>query len=490
MLSLLIQKELKNILLSPKFTGTFLVCSLLILISVFIGINEYNNAVSQFEANKQIAQQNITEASNWGQVRNITHREPNPMQIFVSGLHFDVGRLSTISSFSDVKLTRSPYSDETLFAIFRFIDFAFIVQVVLSLFAILFTYDAINGERENGTLKLAFANSVSRAHYLFAKFTGIWLGLIIPLFIPILIGLLLVTAFGIPITPAEWGSIGGLIVLSVLYITFFIGIGILVSALTEKSSLSFLLLLVIWISGVLILPRMGVMAAGQLLEIESIAQLEAKQEAFQKARWDQYSADLTEKWNDREQEMEGMDEDQHKTYRDEKEWEWLEEDDASRKLVQSDIIDNNRKLLEDSKNKKKMQERLAFNLARVSPVSSFRLAAMQIAGTGIDLKTRHEESMRIYKDNFTEFTEKKKEEEGGHGGFRINIDSDEGASIDIDFGRENQALDTSEMPQYSAPIVSAGVAFQNSILDFGLLSIFILLTFGGSFLAFLRYDMR
>lgn len=488
MLSLLIQKELKNILLSPKFTATFLVCSVLILVSIFIGINEYQNAVRQYEANQQIAQQDIAQASGWGQVRNIAHREPTPMQIFVSGIHFDVGRLSGISSFDDVKLTRSPYSDETLFAIFRVIDFAFIVQIVLSLFAILFTYDAINGERENGTLKLAFANSVSRASYLFAKFTGIWLGLIIPLLIPILIGLLLLLVFKVPVGAGEWMSISSLIGLSVLYVTFFIGIGILVSALTRKSSLSFLLLLVIWIGGVLILPRMGVMAAGQLVPTESIAQLEAKQEAFQKARWDQYSAQLSDVWRGREAEMEGMDDNERRAYRDEKEWEWLEKDDALRKQVQTDIIENNRTLMEESRNRKKVQEKLAFNIARLSPVSSFRLAAMNLAGTDIDLKTRYEESMRNYKDDFTQFVEKKQEEDGGHGGFRISVDSETG--VQLDFGRNDQTLDTSEMPRYSAPETKLEASLASSIPDFGLLGLFILIAFAGSFMAFLRYDMR
>ncbi len=488
MLSILVQKELKNILLSPKFFATFLVCSILIVISVFIGINEYNNSVTQFETNQLIAQQDVEQASSWGQVRNIAHRKPTPMQIFVSGLHFDVGRLSGISSYNDVKLVRSPYSDETLFAIFRFIDFAFIVQVVLSLFAILFTYDAINGERENGTLKLAFSNPVSRVQYLVAKFAGTWIGLIVPLLVPILIGLLLLIIFGVPVDPSDWISIASLIALSVLYITFFIGIGLFVSAITRKSSLSFLLLLVIWISGVLILPRMGVMAAGQLVSIESVAQLEAKQEAFERERWEDYSAQISETWQARNQEMEGMDEDERRAYRNEKEWEWLEVDDAARKQVQSDIIENNRMLLEDSQNKKKVQEQLAFNLARVSPVSSFRLAAMNLAGTDIDLKSRYEESMRRYKDDFTEFAQKKQAESGDSGGFRIEVDSNEG--VKLDFGRNDQTLDTSEMPRYSAPVVQAGTTLGNSILDFGLLIVFIIATFGGSFFAFLRYDMR
>ena len=76
------------------------------------------------------------------------------MQVFSSGIHNDVGRVSDISSWREIKLQQSNYSDNSLFALFRFIDFTFIVQVVLSLFAILFTYDAINGGPEgDGTFK-------------------------------------------------------------------------------------------------------------------------------------------------------------------------------------------------------------------------------------------------------------------------------------------------------------------------------------------------
>ena len=45
MLSTLVIKELKAILLSPKFAATFAVASVLILLSVFIGIREYRAAV-------------------------------------------------------------------------------------------------------------------------------------------------------------------------------------------------------------------------------------------------------------------------------------------------------------------------------------------------------------------------------------------------------------------------------------------------------------
>ena len=72
--------------------------------------------------------------------------------------------------------THRVYSDDPILAVFRFLDLTFIIQVVLSLFAIVLTYDSISGEREQGTLRLTFANAVPRGVYLVAKLIGTWLG--------------------------------------------------------------------------------------------------------------------------------------------------------------------------------------------------------------------------------------------------------------------------------------------------------------------------
>ena len=150
MLSTLIQKELKAIILSPKFTATFLICSLLMLLSVYIGIQEFQNSTKQYDAGRQLIDEGAREATSWNSLRYRTYRAPDPMMVFVSGLNYDIGRWSAINHQNMVKLRNSSYSDDPIFAVFRFVDFAFIVQVVLSLFAIMFTYDAVNGEREEG----------------------------------------------------------------------------------------------------------------------------------------------------------------------------------------------------------------------------------------------------------------------------------------------------------------------------------------------------
>jgi hypothetical protein len=53
MLTLLIEKELKAILLSPKFSVTFGIASALIVLSAFLGIEEYQHTQRQFETAHQ-----------------------------------------------------------------------------------------------------------------------------------------------------------------------------------------------------------------------------------------------------------------------------------------------------------------------------------------------------------------------------------------------------------------------------------------------------
>jgi ABC-type transport system involved in multi-copper enzyme maturation permease subunit len=490
MLSTLIEKELKNIILGPKFVATFTVCSILIILSVFIGIQDYKTAVKAYEAGTQLAEQEMQEKNSWMMMSTRTYRKPDPKQIFVSGINNDIGRFSRIRTTLPVKLTNSNYSDDPIFAVFRFIDLSFIFQIVLSLFAILFTYDAINGERERGTLRLTFANSVPRAKYIFAKFTGSWLGLIVPILIPILIGLLLIVLYKIPLTPIHWGTILSFLGISLLYFTFFIALGIFVSALTKQSVVSFLVLLVVWVFAVLIIPRVGVMAAGKIAPVPSTAEIEAQTDGFSKDRWDKYHTYLEEIWQKREAEMEGLTEEERETYRDNHMWDWMEESDKEHKAVQTDVNEFSRKLHEDLRNKKVVQQRLAYTLSRFSPASSYQLAVMNLAETDINLKSRYENDMENFHKTFIDYTEKKQAESGDDaGGIRITFNSDTGMKMDIG-GRDKGKLDTSDRPRFLSSKQSFAEILKPALGDFGLLLVYSFLALVGAFVGFLRYDVR
>src|SRR5690606_17708339 len=131
--------------------------------------------------------------------------------------------------------------------------------VVLSLMAIVFTYDAISGEREQGTLKLIFSNGVSKSSYLLAKAIGTLLALVVPLLIPILLSLLMVQLSGVVLTGEHWMRLAILFGASLLYFVSFICVGLFVSSVTRHANVSFLVLLMVWIVSVLVVPRLSIL---------------------------------------------------------------------------------------------------------------------------------------------------------------------------------------------------------------------------------------
>jgi len=488
MLATIIMKDLKNILLSPKFVTTFIVCSILILLSIFVGIQEYKTAVRQYETGSQLADQDLRERTSWMGVSNRVLIKPDAMRIFVSGITNDIGRVSIINQQNSIKLENSNYSDDPVFAVFRMIDFAFIVQIVFSLLAILFTYNAINGERESGMLKLILSNSVPRYKYVTAKFIGSWLGLVIPLIIPILLSILLILTSGIPLSGKHWLQLSSILGISLLYFTFFIVLSLLVSTLTKKSASSFMVLLVIWITMVLVIPKAGTMMAGQLIHVPGIAEIESQKNGYAKVKWDKHDKALMERWRERNSQMEGMSKAERESYRDDNMWTWMEEDDQFRNETQQEVLGQSQIIDEDLQNRKREQEKLGLILARISPAASYQLAAMNLADVNLNLKNRMERELNNYRQEFTNYVTKKQAEDKENSGIQITLDSDTGFNINTP--DMSNTIDAGSIPKFSSAKISFVENLNKAIPDFGLLSVYCLLTFLFSVLFFIKYDVR
>lgn len=485
MFGTLVVKELKSILHSPKFSVTFAVCSLLILVSVYTGIQDFRAAEKSWETAVRLADDQAHEAVSWRHFSYTALRQPDPMSVFVAGLSSDIGRFSTIATTQAVKLRHSAYSDDPIFALFRTVDFAFVVQIVFSLLAILFTYDAVSGERESGTLKLIFANRVPRATYLFAKCVGSWLGLVVPVSIPILLALILAIAFGLPLTTLHWVRLAGLIGLSLLFFTLFIVLGVFISTLTRRSSVSFLVALVVWVAFVLIIPRGGMMAAAQLVEVPRVAEIEGRRDGFAKDQWKAHYEQMEKRWEEdrRAAEATGVD-----LNSDEAMWERMQREDALFKQVEQRIAAYETQLLDDLRRRREMQQRLGFMLSRLSPASAYQLAAMNLAGTDVGLKSRYEDAMASYRADWSEFVERKQAQTGDQGGMvTVEVSSETGVQIGTGTDAE---IDLSDMPRFRPPVRNVAETAGPLLPDVGILSMGTLLAFMGAFVAFFRYDVR
>lgn len=484
----LVQKELKSIIQSPKFLVLFITSFILILLSVYIGIGEYKSAIAQYETAQQLVKDQVESAKSWATISTTVYRKPDPMQIFSSGVAYDIGRYSGINNHNEIDVQGSPYSEEPIFAIFRILDLTFIVSIIFSLFALLFTYNSINGEREGGTLKLVFSNSVSRVQYFTAKFTGTWLGMTVPLSIPLLLAIMMVLLHQIPLSANHWLLIGAHLFLSLLYFTFFIVLGIFVSSLTRKSSSSFLILLVLWISSVFIIPRIGVMTAGQFIEVPSEAQISSIKDAFSKEQWDNHFEKMETIWAEREEQMKGMSEEEREAYRDDMGWGWMEEDEIARKELDKKIAEYSSRIEENLRNRKNELEKLGLSLARISPTALYNLAAMNLSNNDVGKKARFEDAIKNYKTDFVDFAEEKRAEDGSAGGMMISINSETG--LEIKDGRNESDMDVSEIPKFTMNARTPSVILASVSFDLGLLFFFTVLVFAMGFISFMKYDVR
>ena len=187
--------------------------------------------------------------------------------------------------------------------------------------------------------------------------------------------------------------------------------------------------------------------------------------------------------------MEGMNEEERKAYQDRHMWDWMQETDKLRKAVQSDINEMSRKLHEDLRNRKVEQERLALILSRISPASAYQIAAMNLANTDIHVKSRFEAALEDYQTVLSDYTEKKqKESPGSHGGIQIQFDSETG--IRVNTGRNQNKLNVSDMPHFEAIKPDFKKSFLKTGIDIGLLLFYSIMALAGTFVAFLRYDVR
>jgi ABC-type transport system involved in multi-copper enzyme maturation permease subunit len=471
MLRDIIKKEIQDTIMSPRFVFTFLLCTILILLSVYTGINNYQAELKEHSAAVALNRKNLESQQSYGQLAGTgtrINRKPQVLSTIVSGIWEAVGRVAQVNIAYDPSMIESKYSSNPIFAVFGPLDLSFIVKIVLSLFAILFTYDAIVGEKERGTLKLALSNRLPRDRLILGKAIGGFVSLLIPLVIPLVLGLLLLMIYpNISLSGNDWLRVGIICLLFLLYLSVFFTLGLFISARTTRSSTSFLILLFIWVTFVTVIPKASVMIAGQIKPIPSVHEITAQKDAYlqeiQKEageEWRQYIKENPRPGKDKPEERKRWDEEVRK---------WSEE---FRGRLLAKIEEQNAAVERDYQMKMRQQQRIAVNLSRISPASALMFASMSLGRTGVSEHERFLNSVKTYKPIFAKWINQK-------------IGSSQSPQ-----GGEQPKLDLSDMPQHEFTPEGFNESITRMLPDLFLMVFLIILFFVGAYVSFLRYDVR
>ncbi len=143
-------------------------------------------------------------------------------------------------------------------------DWAFIIKIVFSLYIVLLGFDAIAGEKEQGTLRQTLSHPIGRFALLGAKYAAILLSALAALVPGMLISLIVLqTSVPLILTFEGFGRILLFLFLSGLYLSLFALISLMASSLIHNSSLVLLTLLVVWVTFAVIIPNTaGVISDG------------------------------------------------------------------------------------------------------------------------------------------------------------------------------------------------------------------------------------
>ncbi len=334
------------------------------------------------------------------------------------------------------------------------LDWGFIIGYVLSFIALIFTFDSISGEREQGTLRLMLANSIPRHTVLIGKFLGAFISLSIPFTLAVLMNLLVIsTSSDVHLDTDAYSRLGIICGIAFLYICLFLALGLFVSVLVQRSAVSLVILLLAWVVFVVFMPNTLASIAGETSSPGGT-------HGFFERSWELH-AELTREY------------DTH-LYNSNKNR--IQKLQAAAEYVTKDA-EQQESLHEERLKRRLSQVNRARTITRLSPVTIFQHLLESFAGTGFERHLQFLENVRSYARQFREFM--------------IDADRADPESLHIFGVREGMShkpISLGAVPKFEDTL-SLSKDFNAAAVDLFLLSLFVIVLLSGAYLAFVRVEI-
>jgi ABC-type transport system involved in multi-copper enzyme maturation permease subunit len=340
------------------------------------------------------------------------------------------------------------------------LDWAFIIGTLLSLIAIIFTFDSISGEKERGTLSLVMSNSVPRSTVLLGKTLGAWITLMIPFLVGVLVNLSIVSLLGnLSLQAGDWYRIIITVLVSIVYGSVFLMLGIFVSSLTSRSSTSIFALLLIWVISVVLLPSALGTVSKRLKPMPSL-------DAVRQGRQAQLKS-IREKHRPLEALRKGG------TWPPEGSSAWLHRWAA----YITEQADQETKFNNQHVDRQIAQAELAMNICRISPASVYQYALESMAGEGILRYKDFIRQVRIHGQQFADFIK--------------SVDRQDRDSPHVYFvgeGMSQKSVDFESVPKFEDR-PKWEFDLRNAMFDIALLILQVIALFMCAYVTFLRMEI-
>ena len=253
-----IQREFVSNVLTSRFMIGFIVCLLSTAVAVFVQVDDYEKRLAGYNTAVREAETAAQKWNLYSKIKPKAHRKPNPLSIFNVGTENFGANTVTVELGKPVFELSLPIgggapaqkrgSDNPFLEMFLTVDVVFIFKIVLSALAILFAYNTISGEREDGTLKLVLSNAIPRDTIVLGKYLGGMLSLFPIVLMSLIVALLI--ALSSRVTAFDGNDIAHIVLIfavSLLYVSTWYLLGLLLSIWTKTAATTLILSMFIWV---------------------------------------------------------------------------------------------------------------------------------------------------------------------------------------------------------------------------------------------------
>ena len=332
------------------------------------------------------------------------------------------------------------------------IDWAFIIGYILSLIALLFTFDAISSEREHGTLRLMLANAIPRHTVLIGKFLGALISTSIPFLLAMLVNLLIISsASAVHLNTEAWGRLGIILFIALLYTCLFLALGLLVSARVQRSAVSLVILLLTWVTFVAFMPStLAALASGFSSSMASHEYTDRYGQSYRRLK---------------------------KTWR----YAWYQSNDEKMLRVRGEwhtkIAVSGERLAGEYLTFKITQVQRARAITSVSPAALLQHLLEAFAGTGLDRHQQFTENVQRYAREYREFV--------------VDMERGDPESphiMGVREGMSKKPVSPEAVPKFGDTL-NIGKDFNTATTELLLLTLFVVVLLAGAYLAFVRVEI-
>ncbi|MEW6754743.1 MAG: ABC transporter permease subunit [Candidatus Latescibacterota bacterium] len=370
--------------------------------------------------------------------------------------------VSTVVSLAGAFVLHSPENlsrANPLLWRFRRLDWAFIVMVVLSFTALVLSYDAVCGEREAQTLRLQMSQAVHRRTLILGKLAGVLLCLLLLLLVGVLLHLTIVSLAGVVALDARLAvAVAGALLLSALYLSVFVPLGLFVSSRCRQSATSLVICLLAWALLVVVVPNLGGLLAS------SAGKLSGPQEVWQRA---------DAAWDEARQRYDQ----QHPSPM---AWVYSGNWSPGEPLHRAVLMDEAKeRVYLDWITRMLTQARTGRDLTRIAPAAVYRHGMEALAGSGLEHFARFLEQARRYRQELRDFLQRK-----------YPLDPD--APFSSEANRQANAIPVAfeEIPRFQERLPGPAEAARDAAPDALLLALWVTVACSGACASFLRADVR